>query len=147
MINPFTDDYFMKKALQEAEMAFEKGEIPVGAIIVIDDKVIARGHNLTEMLHDVTAHAEMQTITAAANFLGGKYLKDCTLYVTLEPCQMCAGALYWSQISKIVFGASDEHRGFEKMGTQLHPKTTVVRGVLAEEAADLMKRFFASRRK
>ncbi len=147
MINPFTDEYFMKKALQEAEMAFEKGEIPVGAVIVIDNKVIARSHNLTEMLHDVTAHAEMQTITAAANFLGGKYLKDCTMYVTLEPCQMCAGALYWSQISKIVFGASDEHRGFEKMGTQLHPKTTVVRGVMAEEAADLMKRFFASRRK
>lgn len=147
MINPFTDEYFMKKALQEAEIAFEKGEIPVGAIIVIDNKVIARGHNLTEMLHDVTAHAEMQTITAAANFLGGKYLVGCTLYVTLEPCQMCAGALYWSQISKIVFGASDEHRGFEKMGTQLHPKTNVVRGVMAEEAADLMKRFFASRRK
>nr|WP_315166123.1 nucleoside deaminase [uncultured Flavobacterium sp.] len=147
MENPFTDEYFMKKALQEAEMAFEKGEIPVGAIIVIDNKVIARGHNLTEMLVDVTAHAEMQTITAAANFLGGKYLKDCTLYVTLEPCQMCAGALYWSQISKIVFGASDENRGFEKMGTQLHPKTTVVRGVLAEDAAQLMKRFFAERRK
>lgn len=147
MENPFTDEYFMKKALQEAEMAFEKGEIPVGAIIVIDNKVIARGHNLTEMLVDVTAHAEMQTITAAANFLGGKYLKDCTLYVTLEPCQMCAGALYWSQISKIVFGASDENRGFVKMGTQLHPKTTVVRGVLAEDAAQLMKRFFAERRK
>ncbi len=147
MENPFTDEYFMKKALQEAEMAFEKSEIPVGAIIVIDNKVIARGHNLTEMLVDVTAHAEMQTITAAANFLGGKYLKDCTLYVTLEPCQMCAGALYWSQISKIVFGASDENRGFEKMGTQLHPKTTVVRGVLANEASELMKRFFAERRK
>ena len=104
MINPFTDEYFMKKALQEAEMAYEKGEIPVGAIIVVADKVIARSHNLTELLNDVTAHAEMQSITAAANFLGGKYLKDCTLYVTLEPCQMCAGALYWSQISKIVFG-------------------------------------------
>ena len=147
MINPFTDEYFMKKALQEAEMAFEKGEIPVGAVIVVADKVIARTHNLTELLNDVTAHAEMQAITAAANFLGGKYLKDCTLYVTLEPCQMCAGALYWSQISKIVFGASDTHRGYEKMGTQLHPKTTVVRGVLAEEAADLMKRFFAEKRK
>ena len=147
MINPFTDEYFMKKALQEAEMAFEKGEIPVGAVIVVTDKVIARTHNLTELLNDVTAHAEMQAITAAANFLGGKYLKDCTLYVTLEPCQMCAGALYWSQITKIVFGASDTHRGYEKMGTQLHPKTTVVRGVLAEEAADLMKRFFAKRRK
>ena len=147
MIQPFTDEYFMKKALQEAEMAFEKGEIPVGAVIVVADKVIARTHNLTELLNDVTAHAEMQAITAAANFLGGKYLKDCTLYVTLEPCQMCAGALFWSQITKIVFGASDTHRGYEKMGTQLHPKTTVVRGVLAEEAADLMKRFFAQKRK
>ena len=147
MINPFTDEYFMKKALQEAEIAFEKDEIPVGAIIVIDNKVIARGHNLTEILVDVTAHAEMQAITAAANFLGGKYLTGCTLYVTLEPCQMCAGALYWSQISKIVYGASDENRGFEKMGTQLHPKTTVVRGVLANEASELMKRFFAEKRK
>jgi tRNA(adenine34) deaminase len=137
----------MKKALQEAEMAFEKDEIPVGAVIVIDNKVIARGHNLTEMLNDVTAHAEMQAITAAANFLGGKYLVGCTLYVTIEPCQMCAGALYWSQISKIVFGASDENRGFEKMGTQLHPKTTVVRGVLANEASELMKAFFAKKRK
>lgn len=147
MINPFTDEYFMKKALQEAEMAFEKGEIPVGAIIVVADKIIARSHNLTELLNDVTAHAEMQAITAAANFLGGKYLKDCTLYVTLEPCQMCAGALYWSQISKIVFGARDEHRGFMTMGTQLHPKTTVVSGMMANEAADLMKRFFVERRK
>lgn len=137
----------MKKALQEAEMAFEKGEIPVGAIIVVDNKVIARGHNLTEMLVDVTAHAEMQAITAAANYLGGKYLIGCTLYVTLEPCQMCAGALYWSQISKIVFGASDENRGFVKMGTQLHPKTTVVSGIMASEASELMKRFFAERRK
>lgn len=147
MINPFTDEYFMKKALQEAEMAFEKGEIPVGAIVVVADKVIARSHNLTELLNDVTAHAEMQSITAAANFLGGKYLKDCTLYVTLEPCQMCAGALYWSQISKIVFGARDEQRGFMAMGTKLHPKTTVVSGIMANEAADLMKRFFMERRK
>ena len=147
MENPYTDDYFMKKALQEAEMAFERGEIPVGAVIVVGDKIIARSHNLTELLNDVTAHAEMQAITAAANFLGGKYLTGCTLYVTLEPCQMCAGALYWSQLSKVVFGASDEHRGFEKMGTQLHPKTTVLRGVLAEEASALMKRFFAERRK
>lgn len=147
MINPFTDEYFMKKALQEAEMAFEKGEIPVGAVIVVADKVIARSHNLTELLNDVTAHAEMQSITAAANFLGGKYLKDCTLYVTLEPCQMCAGALYWSQISKIVFGARDEQRGFINMGTKLHPKTTVISGVMANEAADLMKRFFLERRK
>ncbi len=147
MENIFTDEYFMKKALQEAEMAFEKGEIPVGAIIVIDNKVIARSHNLTEMLNDVTAHAEMQSITAAANFLGGKYLKNCTLYVTLEPCQMCAGALYWSQISKIVFGATDEQRGFTKMGTTLHPKTTVVSGVLANEAATLMLLFFQQKRK
>ena len=147
MENPFNDEYFMKKALQEAELAFEKGEIPVGALIVIDNKIIARTHNLTELLNDVTAHAEMQAITSAANFLGGKYLTGCTLYVTLEPCHMCAGALYWSQISKIVFGASDENRGFEKMGTQLHPKTTVVRGVLAEEASELMKRFFAGKRK
>ena len=147
MENPFNDTYFMKKALQEAEIAFEKGEIPVGAVIVVDNKIIARTHNLTELLHDVTAHAEMQAITSAANFLGGKYLKGCTLYVTLEPCQMCAGALYWSQISKIVFGARDEQRGFMTMGTQLHPKTEVVSGVLADEAADLMLRFFASKRK
>jgi tRNA(adenine34) deaminase len=147
MENPFNDEYFMKKALQEAELAFEKGEIPVGALIVIDNKIIARTHNLTELLNDVTAHAEMQAITSAANFLGGKYLTGCTLYVTLEPCQMCAGALYWSQISKIVFGASDKNRGFEKMGTQLHPKTTVIRGVLAEEASELMKQFFARKRK
>lgn len=147
MINPFTDEYFMKKALQEAEMAFDKDEIPVGAIIVIDNKIIARSHNLTELLNDVTAHAEMQSITAAANFLGGKYLIGCTLYVTLEPCQMCGGALYLSQISKIVYGASDENRGFVKMGTQLHPKTAVVSGVLANEASVLMKRFFAKRRK
>lgn len=137
----------MKKALQEAELAFEQGEIPVGAVIVVADKVIARSHNLTELLNDVTAHAEMQAITAAANFLGGKYLKDCTLYVTLEPCQMCAGALYWSQISKIVFGAGDEQRGFMTMGTKLHPKTKVVQGVLANEASELMKRFFAQKRK
>ncbi len=147
MENIFTDAYFMKKALQEAETAFEKGEIPVGAIVVIDNRVIARTHNLTELLNDVTAHAEMQAITSSANFLGGKYLKDCTLYVTLEPCQMCAGALYWSQITKIVFGARDEHRGFMKMGTQLHPKTVVVGGVMENEASELMKRFFAKKRK
>ena len=112
MENIFDDTYFMRKALQEAEAAFEKGEIPVGAVVVVDNRIIARAHNLTEMLNDVTAHAEMQAITAAANFLGGKYLQNCTLYVTLEPCQMCAGALYWSQISTIVFGATDEKRGF-----------------------------------
>jgi len=146
MLNPFDDTYFMKKALQEAEIAFEKGEIPVGAVIVINDQIIARSHNLTELLNDVTAHAEMQAITAAANFLGGKYLHNCTLYVTLEPCQMCAGAMYWSQISKLVYGASDEKRGFKKMGTSLHPKTQVVSGVLADEASDLMKRFFVEKR-
>ena len=143
----FTDAYFMKKALQEAEMAFEKGEIPVGAVVVVEDRIIARSHNLTELLQDVTAHAEMQAITSAAHFLGGKYLKNCSLYVTLEPCQMCAGALYWSQLSKVVYGASDEQRGFLKMGTQLHPKTQVISGILAEESAELMKRFFAQRRK
>lgn len=146
MENIFDDTYFMRKALQEAEAAFEKGEIPVGAVVVVDNRIIARAHNLTEMLNDVTAHAEMQAITAAANFLGGKYLQNCTLYVTLEPCQMCAGALYWSQISTIVFGATDEKRGFGGMGTQLHPKTKVKGGVLAEEAAALMKRFFVEKR-
>lgn len=147
MENIFTDEYFMKKALQEAQVAFDKGEIPVGAVIVINNKVIARSHNLTEMLNDVTAHAEMQTITAAANYLGGKYLKGCTLYVTLEPCQMCAGALYWSQISKVVFGASDEQRGYRAMGAQLHPKTIVIKGVLANEASLVMQTFFAQKRK
>lgn len=146
MENIFTDEYFMKKALAEAETAFEKGEIPVGAVIVIDNRVIARSHNLTELLNDVTAHAEMQAITSAENYLGGKYLKDCTLYVTLEPCQMCAGALYWSQISKIVFGASDENRGFSKLGTQLHPKTQVVSGVLENECSLLMRAFFRTKR-
>ncbi len=147
MENIFTDEYFMKKALQEAETAFEKDEIPVGAVVVINDKVIARSHNLTELLHDVTAHAEMQAITSAANFLGGKYLTGCTLYVTLEPCQMCAGALYWSQVSKIVFGASDEQRGYRAMGTKLHPKTEVVHGVLAEECATLVTTFFRKKRR
>ena len=146
MLQPFDDTYFMKKALQEAEIAFEKGEVPVGAVIVIDNRVIARGHNLTEMLTDVTAHAEMQAITAASNFLGGKYLKDCTLYVTLEPCQMCAGALYWSQISKIVYGARDLERGCIHLNTKLHPKTIITGGVLEDEASELLKRFFIQKR-
>jgi len=146
MLTPFDDTYFMKKALQEAELAFDKGEIPVGAVIVIDDKVIARGHNLTETLNDVTAHAEMQAITSAANFLGGKYLINCTLYVTLEPCQMCAGALYWSQISKIVYGARDKERGCINLHTKLHPKTQISGGVLAQEASELLKRFFIEKR-
>jgi len=136
----------MKKALQEAEYAFEKGEIPVGALIVIDNRIIARAHNLTELLTDVTAHAEMQAITAASNFLGGKYLINCTLYVTLEPCQMCAGALYWSQISRIVYGAKDNERGCTILNTKLHPKTVMVGGVLAEESSQLLKRFFIEKR-
>jgi tRNA(adenine34) deaminase len=146
MENIFDDTYFMKKALQEAEAAFNKGEIPVGAVIVIDNRIIARAHNLTETLNDVTAHAEMQAITAAANFLGGKYLQNCKLYVTLEPCQMCAGALYWSQISNIVYGAKDDQRGCGVMGTKLHPKTKIKGGVLAEEASALMKQFFIEKR-
>ena len=136
----------MKKALQEAEIAFDKGEIPVGVVIVIDDGIIARAHNLTELLTDVTAHAEMQAITAASNFIGGKYLINCTLYVTLEPCQMCAGALYWSQISKIVYGARDNERGCIALNTKLHPKTVMVGGVLGEESAQLLKRFFIEKR-
>jgi len=146
MVLPYDDTYFMKKALQEAEAAFEKGEVPIGAIIVIQDRIIARAHNLTEQLNDVTAHAEMQAITSAANFLGGKYLKDCTLYVTLEPCQMCAGALYWSQISKIVFAANDPQRGCGAMGTKLHPKTKISGGILEKEASDLLKKFFIQKR-
>lgn len=147
MENIFTDEYFMKKALQEAQVAYEKGEVPIGSIVVIDNKIIARSHNLVELLNDVTAHAEIQAITAAANFLGGKYLIGCTLYVTIEPCQMCAGALYWSQISKIVFGATDTERGFRKMGTKLHPKTTVVGGILEHETSEILRNFFVQRRK
>lgn len=146
MENIFTHEFFMKKALQEAQLAFESGEIPVGAVIVIDNKIIARSHNLTELLNDVTAHAEMQSITAAANYIGGKYLKGCTLYVTVEPCQMCAGALYWSQISQIVFGARDVNRGYLSLGTSLHPRTSVIQGILANECCELMKRFFADKR-
>ena len=142
----FDDAYFMKKALAEAELAFDQGEVPVGAIVVVDNQIIARAHNLTELLHDVTAHAEMQAITAASNFLGGKFLHNCTLYVTLEPCPMCAGALYWSQISRIVYGAKDAERGFEMMKTKLHPKTQVKGGVLAEDASALLKRFFIEKR-
>ena len=146
MENIFDDAYFMRRALQEAEAAFDKGEVPVGAVIVIDNRINARAHNLTETLNDVTAHAEMQAITAAANFLGGKYLQKCTLYVTLEPCQMCAGALYWSQISTIVYAATDEKRGCQAMGTKLHPKTKIKGGVMANEASELMKRFFIEKR-
>jgi tRNA(adenine34) deaminase len=146
MIKPYDDTYFMKRALQEAEAAYEKGEVPIGAVVVVKNQIIARAYNLTEILNDVTAHAEMQAITAAANYLGGKYLMDCTLYVTIEPCQMCAGALYWSQISKIVYGARDEKRGCIAMNTQLHPKTKMTGGILAEEASALLKRFFIEKR-
>ncbi|WP_456424320.1 nucleoside deaminase [Lutibacter sp.] len=146
MMKPFDDIYFMKRALQEAQLAFDKNEVPIGAVIVMNDQIIARAHNLTETLNDVTAHAEMQAFTAAADFLGGKYLKECTLYVTLEPCQMCAGASYWTQIGKIVYGASEEKRGFLALKTTLHPKTKVLGGVLEEEAVTLLKRFFIEKR-
>jgi tRNA(adenine34) deaminase len=141
------DELYMRKALQEAELAYEEGEIPIGAVIVCQDRVISRAHNLTETLHDVTAHAEMQAITAAANQLGGKYLKDCTLYVTVEPCVMCAGALGWSQMSRVVYGASDEKRGYEKYAPHaMHPKCEITRGVLEEECRSLMQRFFKAKR-
>ena len=142
----FSDEYFMQKALYEAEQAFEKGEVPVGAVIVIDNKIIARAHNLTELLNDVTAHAEMQAITAASNFIGGKYLHNCTIYVTLEPCQMCGGALFWSQISNVVYGASDPDRGCISLNNKLHPKTKIKGGVLADQASSLLKRFFIEKR-
>ena len=142
----FSDEYFMKKALVEAEQAFEKGEVPVGAVIVVDNKIIARAHNLTELLNDVTAHAEMQAITSASNFLGGKYLHNCTLYVTLEPCQMCGGALFWSQISNVVYGASDPERGCISLNNKLHPKTKIKGGILADQASSLLKRFFIEKR-
>lgn len=142
MAELFSDEYFMNIALKEAQKAFDENEVPVGAIIVSGNKIIGKGYNLTERLHDVTAHAEMQAITAAANYLGAKYLLDCTLYVTLEPCVMCAGALFWSQISKVVFGASDEKRGYRKTGNLLHPQTEVVSGVLEEECSQLIKDFF-----
>ena len=145
-MDPFDDNYFMKKALQEAEAAFDKGEVPVGAVIVLKNQIIARAHNLTETLNDVTAHAEMQAFTAAADFLGGKYLKECILYVTLEPCQMCAGASYWTQIGKVVYGASEPKLGFSVLDTKLHPKTEVVSGILKEECSKLLKRFFIEKR-
>ncbi|MGB0789078.1 MAG: nucleoside deaminase [Marinirhabdus sp.] len=146
MIQPYGDTYFMKKALQGAETAFSKNEVPIGAVIVAGSTVIARAHNLTQTLNDVTAHAEMQAITAAANYLGGKYLKDCTLYVTLEPCQMCAGALFWAQIPKIVYGARDPQRGCTALETKLHPKTMMVGGVMAAESSEILKRFFSAKR-
>ena len=147
MISPYNDEYFMRQALLEAHKAFDLNEVPVGAVVVANNKIIARAHNLTEKLNDVTAHAEIQAITAASEFLGGKYLIGCTLYVTLEPCVMCGGALYWSQIDKVVFAARDEKRGASKMSDSIyHPKTLVTNGLLAEESTRLLKDFFAKKR-
>lgn len=141
------DNHFMKLALQEAHKAFDRGEVPVGAVVVANERVIARAHNLTEVLNDVTAHAEMQAITSAANILGGKYLTDCTLYVTVEPCPMCAGALRWAQLSRLVYGASDPKRGYSTISPYLlHPKTSVTSGVMADDCSDLIKLFFQSKR-
>lgn len=142
----FTDEYYMKMALQEAEAALEQDEVPIGCVVVSNNRIIARAHNLTETLNDVTAHAEMQAITSAANFLGGKYLKDCTLYVTMEPCVMCSGALSWSQISKVVIGARDEQRGFINKHLTLHPKTEIVTGIMENECSAIVKNFFKSKR-
>jgi tRNA(adenine34) deaminase len=147
MINLYTDEYFMREALKEAMRAADLDEVPVGAVIACNNRIIARGHNLTEQLTDVTAHAEMQAFTAASNYLGSKYLEGCTLYVTLEPCVMCVGAAYWTQISRIVFGASDEKRGFTKISSNLlHPKTELVKGIMSVECAALIKEFFARKR-
>lgn len=141
------DNYFMSQALAEAKLAFEKDEVPIGAVVVCNKRIIARAHNLTETLNDVTAHAEMQAITAAANVLGGKYLDECTLYVTIEPCPMCAGALGWAQMQRIVFGADDKKKGYSLFSTSvLHPKTEITQGVLVEECSALMRAFFEKRR-
>ncbi|WP_394668003.1 nucleoside deaminase [Halosquirtibacter xylanolyticus] len=147
MIQPFDDAYYMKQALLEAENALQEGEIPIGAIIVSEGRVIGRGHNRTETLNDVTAHAEMQAITAAAETLGGKYLKDCTLYVTVEPCIMCAGALGWSQISKVVYGTGDNQRGYSNIAPKaFHPKTEIIGGILEDDCKELMTQFFRNKR-
>ncbi|MEM6700993.1 MAG: nucleoside deaminase [Bacteroidota bacterium] len=147
MLRVYDDNYFMRQALLQAEEAFEAGEIPVGAVVVANDRIIARAHNRTEKLQDVTAHAEIIALTAASEYLGSKYLTDCTLYVTLEPCIMCAGALAWAQLSRLVYGASDDKRGFMRYGKALlHPKTKVEYGILMEECGDLMQRFFVGRR-
>lgn len=140
------DETYMREALKLAQKAFEEDEIPIGAVIVSQGKIIGKGYNLTERLNDVTAHAEMQAFTAASNYMGGKYLKDCTLYVTVEPCVMCAGASYWTQITKIVYGAADEKRGASRYGNLYHPRTEVAAGVLAVECADLIKSFFRNKR-
>ncbi|MCB0802772.1 MAG: nucleoside deaminase [Flavobacteriales bacterium] len=145
-INPFDDKYFMKQALNEANYAFDKDEVPIGAVIVLNNKIIARAHNLTETLNDVTAHAEMQAFTSAADFIGGKYLNECTLYVTLEPCVMCSGASYWTQIGKIVYGASDVSRKNVPIRELIHPKTEIVSGVMEDDCKDLMQLFFEEKR-
>jgi tRNA(adenine34) deaminase len=142
----YDSKYFMNKAIEEAQMALSKGEVPIGAVVVIDNQIIARGHNLTETLNDVTAHAEILAITAAENYLGGKFLDGCTMYVTLEPCQMCAGALYWSRISHLFYAAKDLKRGFTTMGSKLHPKTKVSSGVLENESKNMLEKFFIARR-
>jgi tRNA(adenine34) deaminase len=148
MISPYNDEYFMRQALLEAQKAFDLDEVPVGAVVVANNKIIARAHNLTEKLNDVTAHAEIQAITAATEFLGAKYLTGCTLYVTLEPCVMCGGALYWSQIDKVVFAARDDKRGAGRISESIyHPKTLVINGLLSEESASLLRDFFAKKRK
>jgi len=146
MILNYDSNYFMQKAIEEAKLGLNKGEVPVGAVIVIDNKIIARAHNLTETLCDVTAHAEILAITSASNFLGSKYLHDCTLYVTLEPCPMCLGALYWSQISKIVYSANDKKNEFNGYQSKIHPKTTIEGGVLANQTEIMLKEFFKSKR-
>ena len=146
-INPFDDTYFMKEALKEAQKSYLKDEVPVGAVIVCENQIIARAHNYTETLNDVTAHAEMQAFTAAADYLGGKYLNECTLYVTLEPCVMCGGASYWTQLKKIVFGTADEKRGFSSLSENiLHPKTEIESGLMKEECSKLLTDFFQSKR-
>jgi len=146
-LSVFSDEYFMNEALKEAQKAFDIGEVPVGAVVVCNNRIVARAHNLTETLHDVTAHAEMQAFTAAANYLNSKYLHDCTLYVTVEPCLMCAGGAYWTQIGRIVYGTDDEKRGFSKIKMPvLHPATQLKKGVLAEACSRLMTRFFQQRR-
>ncbi len=146
MVNE-VDVFYMKQALVEAKEAYRQGEVPIGAVVVCRDRIIAKSHNLTELLHDVTAHAEMQAITSAAEHLGGKYLNDCTLYVTVEPCVMCAGALGWSQISRIVYGAPDEKRGYSRFApAALHPRTQVTAGVMADECTALMQHFFREKR-
>ena len=148
MLSVNTDEHYMRESLRQAQFAFDEGEIPVGAVVVSGNRIIARAYNQTERLNDVTAHAEMLALTAAANYLGGKYLSDCALYVTLEPCNMCAGALYWGQLSKLVFGASDEKRGYSRMvPSLLHPKTEVVKGVMQQECKALVDDFFRQLRK